>query len=210
MLKKLASYLPDNIRKELKRIYYRRQINKNEFKSPELEYQFIEKYVKTGDWVIDVGANVGHYTRRFAEIVGHGRVIAFEPHPETFAMLAANVEDLGNTTLINAALSDKFGEVGFSVPHFNLYEASVDPNSHDKVGTVSPDLFNSDQSIAFIKIDAEGHEPIIIEALDELIKRHRPILMVEHNSEYLRNWVSRHRYRFNDIPNSHNHILEPD
>ncbi len=37
------------------------------------------KWVAAGDCVWDVGANVGFYTMRFAEKVGQGAVVAFEP-----------------------------------------------------------------------------------------------------------------------------------
>ena len=45
--------------------------------------------VSPRDWIVDVGANVGHYTKRLSELVGpKGRVIAFEPILETFSILS--------------------------------------------------------------------------------------------------------------------------
>ena len=91
--------------------------------------------------MIDVGANVGHYTKRFSELVGAtGRVIAFEPIPETFALLAANIQllPLANVTLINAALSDKTDLAGMSIPVFdtglrNFYQAQLSNTSHSSL-----------------------------------------------------------------------------
>lgn len=209
MLRKIANTLPPYARSELKRIHYRRQIRSGAFTSPEIEFRKIDSLVSPGDWVIDVGANVGHYTRRFSEIVAHGRVIAIEPHPKTFAHLAANVADLENVTLINAALSDSFGEIGFSVPGDNFYQAAVSENGDMKVATIPSAALSFEHKIAFIKIDAEGHEDVIIPALNDLIERHRPILMVENNLRFLEAWADRHRYRFDDYYGSHNHILKP-
>lgn len=53
--------------------------------------------IRPGDVVWDVGANVGHYTRRFAELCGEtDRVIAFEPSPRNFAELERNTGGLAN------------------------------------------------------------------------------------------------------------------
>lgn len=49
-----------------------------------------------GDWALDIGANVGHYTKRMSDLAGpEGRVIAFEPVPDTFAVLCANAQARG-------------------------------------------------------------------------------------------------------------------
>jgi len=88
MLTKIAGLLPASVKLELRRLNYRRQIKNGVFRSPEIEFDRLGELISHGDWVIDVGANVGHYTRRFSELCGNGRVIAFEPHPLTFSLLA--------------------------------------------------------------------------------------------------------------------------
>jgi FkbM family methyltransferase len=70
----------------------------------------IDQRVKSGMTVLDIGAHVGYYARRCAERVGEqGRVIAFEPHPRTFAMLQQNVKNRANVTPIQAALAETEG-----------------------------------------------------------------------------------------------------
>ncbi|MEQ5834003.1 FkbM family methyltransferase [Marinobacter sp. NFXS9] len=209
MLRQLAKKLPWSLQHQLKQFYYRSQISKGTFKSPEMEFNIINRLISPKDWVMDIGANVGHYTRRFSDLTPQGRVIAIEPHPITFSYLASNVADLKNVTLINAALSDHNGLVGFTVPNNNFYQASIDASSDSKVICISPAVLNFESSINFIKIDAEGHEPFIIKALENLITKDRPILMIEHNTELLKNWCSEHEYEFHDLTNSHNHILVP-
>lgn len=50
--------------------------------------------IQPGDIVWDVGANVGHYTQKFAEAVGEdGQVFAFEPFPSTLARLNAGLAE---------------------------------------------------------------------------------------------------------------------
>ncbi|MFP3999778.1 MAG: hypothetical protein ACLFUN_08035, partial [Desulfobacterales bacterium] len=60
LLKNIASRLPNRWQTELKRLYFGRQINKGTFKSQEPEYEILDKFISPGDWVIDIGANVGH------------------------------------------------------------------------------------------------------------------------------------------------------
>ena len=87
----------------------------------EKEYALLDSFLQPGDWVLDLGANVGHYTMRMSELVGHsGRVIAVEPMPDTFALLAANtrVFEHANVSLLNVAASDRIATVGIELPSF--------------------------------------------------------------------------------------------
>lgn len=63
-----------------------------------------------GDTVWDVGANVGHYTRKFAEAVGQdGRVVAFEPFPSNVKRLRVCVDGLENVLVLPVALGADSG-----------------------------------------------------------------------------------------------------
>ena len=56
------------------------------------ETDWVKTIVRTGDIVIDAGANLGWYSVVMARLVGSdGRVLAFEPEPQNFALLAKNV-----------------------------------------------------------------------------------------------------------------------
>jgi FkbM family methyltransferase len=54
--------------------------------------RWIEQYLKPGDVLYDVGANVGAYTLVAAVAVPGARVVSFEPAPANFAALCANLE----------------------------------------------------------------------------------------------------------------------
>ena len=136
------------------------------------EYKLLHNLIKPGDWVVDIGANVGHYTKRFSELVGaHGRVIAFEPVPTTFSLLSATLLLFAhpNVSLINSAVSDKLDVVGMSMPKFstgltNFYEAHLSSaaDSALSVLTMSLDSLCMNQHIALVKLDAEGHEAFVL------------------------------------------------
>jgi FkbM family methyltransferase len=57
------------------------------------ETQLLCDLLQPGSVFIDVGANWGYYTLAAAHMVGpEGRVVAFEPEPRLFALLAANID----------------------------------------------------------------------------------------------------------------------
>ncbi|WP_162628793.1 FkbM family methyltransferase [Marinobacter bohaiensis] len=209
MIRSAAKLLPESIYPLLKQMYYRRQIAAGKFISPEVEFTRLSRFITKNSWVIDIGANVGHYTRKFSEIAKNGRVFAFEPHPVTFSFLAGNVADLNNVTLVNAAISDCFSLTGITVPNDNYYQAHLSNTSKNKVITLHPNSFQFSDTIDFIKIDAEGHEPKIVDALSDIITKDRPVLMIELNTKFLEEWCKSNDYTFTDFPNSHNHILAP-
>lgn len=192
-LKKLASRLPQRWQTELKRIRFGRQINKNSFVTDEPEFKILDKFIHAGDWVVDIGANVGHYTKRFSELVGaKGRVIAFEPVPTTFSLLAANVQLFvsPNVSLVNAAVSDRLDIVGIDIPKFgtglnNYYQAHLSAGEGNALSvlTVSLDSLGINRRVALVKIDVEGHEASVLAGMRRLIEASRPFLIVETGSK---------------------------
>ncbi len=63
---------------------------------PNLTYYILSR-VRSGDHVVDVGANVGYMTLLLSSIVGEiGKVVAIEASPSTFSLLSRNLE-LNNT-----------------------------------------------------------------------------------------------------------------
>ncbi len=71
----------------------------------------LARLISPGDTVIDAGANVGYMTVLAALAAGpRGRVLAFEPHPELFAVLQRNV----------AAARDEF-----AIAHTELHETAL-------------------------------------------------------------------------------------
>jgi FkbM family methyltransferase len=187
--RRLAAALPETAQLELKRMRYAWQLRTNHFISPEPEYAALDKYVRPGDWVIDVGANVGHYTKRMSDLVGYaGRVLAFEPMPATFAILAGNVQRFRhrNVSLFNAALSNRSGLVAMELPKYtdglnNYYQAHLTNTDSGglRVAAYPLDAFEMGARIALVKIDAEGHEEAVIAGMRELIERDNPTLIVE-------------------------------
>jgi FkbM family methyltransferase len=190
VLRQIAARLPRHWQTELKRIHFRRRIRRGTFISDEPEFSMLSRVVACGDWVVDIGANVGFYTKRLAELVGpEGRVLAFEPVPETFVLLASNLDccRLSNVTLFNAAVSETTGVVGMSIPEYsdtgqrNYYQAHLTSpaDSELRILTVSLDSIEIPTTVRLIKIDAEGHEFSVLKGMRKTLLRDHPILIVE-------------------------------
>ena len=219
ILKQIAASFPHRLQNKLKSIHFARQIKKGTFISNEPEYKLLDKLMCPGDWVVDIGANVGHYTKRFSELVGaHGRVIAFEPVPTTFFLLSANTQlfPFQNVTLINSAVSDKLDIVRMSIPIFtsglsNYYQAHIssDKNSAVAVLTMSLDSMEITRKISLIKIDAEGHEAFVLAGMRKLIEKWHPILIVETNSKEVIAGLESSGYEPDKIHNSPNVLFKP-
>jgi FkbM family methyltransferase len=215
----LASKLPIWCQQELKRGYFRRQIRRARFRSDEPEFDVLERWIGSGDQVLDIGANVGHYTGRFSRIVGAtGRVFAFEPVAETFELLAANAMHFGarNVTLFNAAVSDSTRLLRMTAPKFdteltNYYQASL---TSDDTGVavlcVAVDGLDLPGPIKFAKIDVEGHELAVLQGMPRLLKRDHPTIMLEGQSDAVADYLRSFGYSFTKLDGSPNRIFRPD
>lgn len=56
------------------------------------ELAFFQKYCRGNMTLVDIGANVGLYSAlALHQLDANGRIVAFEPHPQTFAFLQKNI-----------------------------------------------------------------------------------------------------------------------
>lgn len=194
-LRKTTSYLPTFWQQELKRFRFRRQIRHGTFKTEEPEFHMLNQLIFSGDWVIDVGANVGHYTKRCSDLVGpRGRVIAIEPVLDTFGILTANASlfKWSNVTLLNMAASSQTTIAGMVIPNYddgaakNYYQATIVHEQWNfQVMTIALDTLGIKHPISLIKIDAEGHDPVVVEGALQLLTRDHPVLIIETSSQHV-------------------------
>jgi FkbM family methyltransferase len=125
---------------------------------------------------IDIGANIGLYTLIAAQNRNCHRCYAFEPNPAIFSAMVENIKLNGcaNVQPINAAVSDTVGILRFSAREGHSGAGSLnvpDGTTAISVASVNKDIFDqfaiADTTSKIIKIDVEGHEPIVVA---ELIK----------------------------------------
>ena len=165
----------------------------------EEELLILDKVVDKKLECVDVGVYRGVYTYQLSKISKH--VHAFEPNPLLFSYLNKNLKKLAeNITLYENALSDVDATVDLKVPkRFNtlnkknyeemyklgaatIHEKNLLNNESFitfKIRTKKLDNILKNNNIGFIKIDVEGHEENVLNGAKEIIKKNKPVLLVE-------------------------------
>jgi FkbM family methyltransferase len=218
-VKRLLSRLPVSWQQELRRWRCWREIRSGRTPLTEPEAKLLLTLVWSGNLVIDIGANVGYYTALLSDLVGRdGRVIAIEPVPDTFAILASNVMAFRNrnVTLLNVAASDAFSMPRISVPLWstgipNWCEAAISANgSGTPIVAIPLDGLNIDRRVSLIKLDTEGHELATLRGFARTIQRDKPTLIVEtaDGSEAVR-LIESWGYSVSRLPGSPNVVCRP-
>lgn len=153
----------------------------------ETETRLFSSLVKEGMTVVDIGANVGYYTLLAARLVGpRGKVFAFEPNPQNFALLSRNVETNGyrNVALIPRAVSDTSGTAALCIDRASSggHSLSTFRGGADtvQVGTVSlDDYFAGKRTVVdVLKMDAEGAEMAIFAGMQHVLARNPDLAML--------------------------------
>ncbi len=149
-----------------------------------------------GDAALDVGANIGWYTVLLSRLaVGDSRIVAFEPDPELFHLLEANLvrNDADRVTAVNAALGHGTGDLTLHVgPPRNRGRNSLLPLHSGRKVVVSvfrlADYWRTHlrgRHLRFLKIDVEGYEGFVLEGAESLVER-CDTLMLEYTPRFLR------------------------
>tara|TARA_B100000035_G_scaffold152248_1_gene129693 strand:+ start:1761 stop:2612 length:852 start_codon:yes stop_codon:yes gene_type:complete len=167
----------------------------------EIELSLMSKFIKEGDVVFDIGANIGAFTVPLSKKVGKfGEVYAFEPQKLIYDILQDNVNknNLNNTRVYNVGVGEKeeelelndidYSKVGnFGGVSFKYESSTFTKNIKNKKYKVK--LTNLDKLIEikkcnFIKMDVELMELDILKGGRKFLKKFRPILWIENHQSY--------------------------
>lgn len=125
---------------------------------------------------LDIGANIGNHALAFAPFFR--TVHAFEPHPETYQLLAFNASFKSNIIVHNFGLGDEAGKFRLAEPMLNIGESFIDPS-----GGIEIELKRLDdleiENVRFLKIDVEGFESRLIAGGLNFLRCHKPIIAFE-------------------------------
>lgn len=147
--------------------------------------------------VIDIGANIGAVSLDMARRCRQGRVLAFEPHPDTFERLKEHQAlnpDLP-LEIIPCGLGRVSGravmhEVVESNPGMNriLRQERADfPRREIRISTLERELCQRGiTTVDAIKLDVEGYEMEVLQGGLKLLQRCRPLLFIELDDKNLR------------------------
>jgi len=140
--------------------------------------------------IIDIGAGLGDFTVYAAQRSPNGRVLAYEPFPESFALLQQNValNDLQNVEAQPCAIAEKPGALALNI---GLGEAVQHSTTQAGAAAIEVQAITLQQVFDehgldrcdFLKIDIEGGEYAILRGMDDrLLKRVQRIALEYHDN----------------------------
>jgi FkbM family methyltransferase len=151
----------------------------------------VQKIVKEGDVVVDIGANIGYYALLESKIVGvKGTIYAIEPVPENHDLLKKNIalNAYSNIKTYQMALGNNNGtEKMYVPPQRNLSSITSVSNFRKDEETVKEievkimtlDEFLKDKPYPnVIRMDVEGYEYQIVKGMEKTLGTRLPLTIL--------------------------------
>lgn len=172
----------------------------------------LREFVPSGSLVIDVGANVGFFSLRFAKWVGdRGKVISIEPEDRNYDSLISALKRKGLLARVEAWKAVASAAPGTTFLEINPLHPADHKLSRDGTGlpvtaVTLDDLVQDkgDLKPSLIKIDVQGAEMLVLEGAAGILIASGPPLFVELQEDGLRKFgtsvtailahLSRHGY----------------
>jgi len=164
---------------------------------PDVQAKF-RQFIRPGYTVLDIGAYVGTHTVLAAKLTGSGgRVYAFEPSPSNYAYLAYHCRrNARHAAAFQNLVSDRAGERlpfhllndGDSTSNSMTFGKSVGAETRTiEVESITVDEFCEAHSArpAFIKIDVEGAESLVLRGAARVLRECRPTIILALHPQWL-------------------------
>ena len=144
---------------------------------------------------LDIGANCGHVS--LSILKDYKKIILFEPNPKLHPILYGIFKSHNHVAIKKCAIVNQssMGYMNLNVPHSSsglatlgdfLVKQSENISSYKiKASTLSKEVPPQFLKNAYIKIDVEGLEEKIIESINPIINRYKPIVGFEALSSLL-------------------------
>ncbi len=148
------------------------------------ERALLRRVLTPGMTVVDIGANIGAYSRFLAGLVGaQGKVIAFEPAPDVFRRLQENIAGLPQVEPIHAAVGSDSGEIVlYESDELNVDHRVYDTGENRRQTRVRcwalDDYLQSTQRVDLIKIDVQGFELRALRGAERVLKSNAGIVVL--------------------------------
>jgi FkbM family methyltransferase len=158
--------------------------------------RLLQSYIRPGDTVIDVGANIGMITLCAAARVGpHGTVLSFEPNPDARAILNEHIRlnDLRNVRAFALALGEGPGAAELTMASTHTSTSTL-RRVHNGGQTFPVHVASLDSFLGWIpasgrvllKIDTEGYDFSVLKGARTLLARPGVVVFAEVNHNWLR------------------------
>jgi FkbM family methyltransferase len=156
---------------------------------------YLQQFVPQGATVIDVGANIGFFARKFGQWVGqNGKVIAIEPEINNVKLLQRGLQRAGLNAVvevIHAAATETDGEISLVVDPYHPANHRIG-QSAVKVPARAIDSLTAQLNtpVTLIKIDVQGAEAQVLAGAKATLRRDKPVIFIEIDAGGLHNFGS--------------------
>lgn len=165
-------------------------------------HYFVQRFLKDGDCIVDIGANLGYFTTQFAEKVKNGgHLYCVEPVQPFQKQLKKLVADKPNVTLLPYALGEESGKkVTLGIPtEFQklgylrhgtttlLHGGAQADGKYSFEATMKrgSELFAGLPKLDYIKCDIEGYETVVFPEMRNILEKYQPLVQLETWGEQL-------------------------
>lgn len=136
--------------------------------------------------ILDVGSNIGISALYFLSRNSENYVYLFEPNPQNIPRLKANTKKFEKRIQLNPiAVSDRTGEVEFGIEDSGRYGGILSPTekrikvNSEGINSVLDRVLARHQKLDILKLDTEGTEILILNAINPKYFENIPVIYFE-------------------------------
>jgi FkbM family methyltransferase len=162
----------------------------------DFKYHYLIKNVIQPDFVVvDIGANLGYFSKNFARLTPQGKVISIEPIPLFYEVLTSALKKYKHVTTYNVALGMEEGKtfmvlptencmIRTGLPHIAKNDSELKKYDNQEVAIVKgSELLKDLPKIDYIKCDIEGFEGVVFKEIEPILEKFKPFVQLEISSE---------------------------
>lgn len=177
---------------ERKKLYYDSKFGIAGYQSILTRHQKLIKIAEIRNChnIIDIGANVGFFSKLCRDLFPKSKIFAFEPIPTTFQCLENNFRDDRRTKVFNLALGDLNGKGKMNFDKQNSAVSQITSNGKIEVEIKTLDSIVKEEkikNISLLKVDTETFEAHVLRGAPNTLSKTNYLLIeitIKDNENY--------------------------
>ena len=141
--------------------------------------------------IVDIGANLGYFSKNFARLAPKGKLLSIEPVKPFYDVLSKLMSKYKNARIVNYALGNEKGTITMVLPESNgmirtglphIAESEEEKSlhkTHEVEIVKGSELLTEIDKIDYIKCDIEGYEVVVFNEIKDVIALKKPIVQIE-------------------------------
>ena len=154
-------------------------------------HYMVKQLIEPNFSVLDIGANLGYFSKNFARLAKNGKLISIEPVPVFFETLSFFMKKFPHVSLYNVDLGTEKGTITMvlpesngmirtGLPHIAESEEEKQLHANQEVAIVKgSELLADVDRLDYIKCDIEGYELNVFKEIKPVLEKHLPFVQIE-------------------------------